>query len=247
MGAQVLPGARPRPQAPAIPGASLARLGVYLRALDAMSSAGRDTVSSSELAERSGVAPATLRKDLSRLGSYGTRGVGYDVTSLLAEISRALGVGSCTSVVIVGAGHLGTALAGYGGFAGRGFRVAALLDVDPGRIGTMVGGCPVRDVAELAGIVRAEGVVIGGIATPAAAAQQVCEALVAVGVTSLLNFAPVVLEVPDDVDVRQVDLSNELQILAFHAARRSAARAGQAVPQPVPHHVPQPVPVSVPA
>jgi redox-sensing transcriptional repressor len=206
-----------------IPEASVARLPVYLRALHALAESGRTTVSSEALAAASGVGSAKLRKDLSHLGSYGTRGVGYDVAELEAHISGVLGLGQRWSVVLVGVGNLGQALAGYGGFDDRGFRIAALLDADPARVGETVAGLAVRHVDELADVVRDERVSIGVIATPAEAAQDVCDRLVAAGVRSVLNFAPAVLQVPADVDVRRVDLSNELQILSFHEHRKSGA------------------------
>jgi redox-sensing transcriptional repressor len=180
------------------------------------------TVSSETLASAAGVGPAKLRKDLSQLGSYGTRGVGYDVDFLIYQISRSLGLTQHYSVVIIGVGNLGHALAGYGGFGTRGFRVAALLDADPGRVGEQIAGIAVRSVDELEQVVADEEISIGVIATPATAAQDVCDRLVAAGVTSVLNFAPVVLSVPERVDVRKVDLSIELQILAFHEQRKSS-------------------------
>lgn len=209
-----------------MPEATVARLPVYLRALNALAETGRTTVSSEALATASGVGSAKLRKDLSHLGSYGTRGVGYDVQELVFHISRALGLGQRWSVVLVGVGNLGQALAGYGGFDDRGFRIAALLDADPARTGEVVAGLPIRPLAELAAVVRDEGVSIGLIATPAAGAQDVCDQLVACGVRSILNFAPTVLQVPEGVDVRRVDLSNELQILSFHEHRKAAAEEG---------------------
>ena len=212
-----------------VPDATVARLPVYLRALSALADAGRTTVSSEGLAAASGVGSAKLRKDLSYLGSYGTRGVGYDVQELVLHISRALGLGQRWSVVLVGVGNLGQALAGYHGFDDRGFRIAALLDVDPGRTGEVVAGLPIRPLDELAQVVQEQDVSIGLIATPAHAAQEVCDRLVAAGVSSILNFAPTVLQVPDGVDVRRVDLSNELQILSFHEHRKAAA-AEQGVP-----------------
>ena len=214
---------RPRPTRIGVPEATVARLPVYLRALTALADAGRTTVSSEALADASGVGSAKLRKDLSYLGSYGTRGVGYDVQELVRHISRALGLGQRWSVVLVGVGNLGQALAGYGGFDDRGFRIAALLDADPARLGEVVAGLPIRPLDDLDAVVREEAVSIGVIATPVAAAQQVCDRLVAAGVTSILNFAPTVLQVPDGVDVRRVDLSNELQILSFHEHRKAAA------------------------
>ena len=141
------------------------------------------------------------------------------------QISRALGLTEGWSVVIIGIGNLGHALANYGGFATRGFRVAALLDADPSHIGEPVAGLLVGHIDDLERIVRTEQVAIGIIATPATAAQGVCDRLVAAGVTSILNFAPAVLSVPDGVDVRKVDLSTELQILAFHEQRKAAVTA----------------------
>lgn len=205
-----------------IPEATVGRLPVYLRALTALVERGVPTVSSEELAAAAGVGSAKLRKDLSHLGSYGVRGVGYEVSPLVAHISRELGLTQQWRVVIVGLGNLGRALASYGGFAERGMAVAALFDADPAVVGREVAGLPVRPMSELAGVVRAEGVIIGVLATPAAAAQSACDDLVAAGVTGVLTFAPAVLSVPEGVDVRKVDLASELQILAFHEQRKAA-------------------------
>lgn len=205
-----------------IPEATVARLPVYLRALSALAENGTATVSSEELAVAAGVNSAKLRKDLSHLGSYGTRGVGYDVDYLVYQVSRELGLTQDWPVVIVGLGNLGRALANYGGFASRGFRVAALLDSDPAVVGTTIARIPVQHSDEMEAVVRRHLVSIGVIATPAGSAQGVCDRLVASGVTSILNFAPAVLSVPEGVDVRKVDLSIELQILAFHAQRRAS-------------------------
>jgi redox-sensing transcriptional repressor len=201
--------------------ATVARLPVYLRVLTSLAETDVSTVSSDVLAVAAGVGPAKLRKDLSHLGSYGTRGVGYDVDFLIYQISRALGLTQHYSVVIVGVGNLGQALAGYGGFGTRGFKVAALVDADRGRVGSRIAGVEVQHVDELETILDEHAVSIGVIATPASAAQDVCDRLVSAGVTSVLNFAPVVLSVPEGVDVRKVDLSIELQILAFHEQRKS--------------------------
>jgi redox-sensing transcriptional repressor len=211
----------PRARRAEVPEATVARLPVYLRALHALAETGRTTVSSEALASAAGVGSAKLRKDLSHLGSYGTRGVGYEVQELVFHISGALGLGQRWSVVLVGVGHLGQALAGYGGFDDRGFRIAALLDADAARVGDVVAGMPIRSLDELDEVVREEDVSIGVIATPAEAAQDVCDRLVGAGVRSILNFAPTVLQVPDGVDVRRVDLSNELQILSFHEHRKA--------------------------
>src|SRR3954464_13096640 len=161
-----------------IPEASVARLPVYLRALSGLADSGRVTVSSEALAAAAGVNSAKVRKDLSHLGSYGTRGVGYEVEELVHHISNALGLTQRWSVVLVGVGNLGHALAGYGGFASRGFRIAALLDADPTRVGEQIAGLTVRHVDDLDELVREHAVSIGVIATPASAAQEVCDRLV---------------------------------------------------------------------
>ncbi|MGZ6827045.1 MAG: redox-sensing transcriptional repressor Rex [Mycobacteriales bacterium] len=206
-----------------VPEATVARLPVYLRALHVLAEDGRTTVSSEALAEAAGVNSAKLRKDLSHLGSYGTRGVGYDVEHLVEQISAALGLSRRCSVVLVGVGNLGRALAGYGGFATRGLAIDALLDSDRARVGEVLGGLTVRHTDDLPEVVTPGS--IGVIATPAEAAQDVCDRLVAAGVTSILNFAPVVLSVPPGVDLRKVDLAVELQILSFHEHRKAVAGA----------------------
>jgi redox-sensing transcriptional repressor len=204
-----------------IPEATVARLPVYLRALTSLSDRDVATASSEDLAEAAGVNSAKLRKDLSYLGTYGTRGVGYDVNYLRYQIAREIGLTQDWSVVIIGIGNLGRALANYSGFASRGFQVAALLDTDPARIGESIGELTIRSLDDLDEIVATDHVSIGVIATPASAAQDVCDRLVATGVTSVLNFAPAVLAVPEAVDVRKVDLSIELQILAYHEQRKA--------------------------
>ena len=208
-----------------IPDATVNRLPMYHRSLLSMASRGILIVSSEELADASGVTSAKLRKDLSFLGSYGTRGVGYDVEFLLYQIARALGLTQQWPVVIVGIGNLGHALAGYQGFASRGFKVVGLFDSDDARVGEQVSvagiNLSINPLSDLPQIVRSTGAAIGVIATPENSAQEVCDVLVRNGVTSILNFAPVLLEVPSGVDVRRVDLATELQILAFHEQRKS--------------------------
>lgn len=204
-----------------IPEATVARLPVYLRALMTLAERGATTVSSEELATAAGVTSAKLRKDLSHLGSYGTRGVGYEVEYLVYQISRELGLSQDWRVAIVGIGNLGHALANYAGFASRGFTVVALLDAGE-VVGEKVAGLTVRSTDDLEQVLAEHDVSIGVIATPGPAAQELCDRLVAAGITSILNFAPVVLQVPDGVEVRKVDLSTELQILAFHEQRKVA-------------------------
>ena len=208
-----------------IPEATIARLPVYLRALTTLFEQGIEVSSSEALAAVAGVNSAKLRKDLSYLGSYGTRGVGYDVEYLRYQIAREIGLTQDWPVAIVGLGNLGQALANYAGFGVRGFRIAALLDVDPDRIGREFGGVVVRHLDELAALVDEHGISIGVVTTPGPVAQQVADRLVGVGVTSILNFAPAVIAVPAGVDVRKVDLSIELQILAYHEQRKSMAGA----------------------
>ncbi len=206
-----------------IPDATVARLPLYLRALVSLADLGITTCASQELAERAGVNPAKLRKDLSQLGSYGTRGVGYDVEYLRYQIAREIGQTQDWNVAIVGAGNLGEALSNYGGFTTRGIRIAALVDVDPVRVGQHVGSLTVSGFDDLESVVASNEVSIAIIATPAAAAQVVADRLVACGITSILNFAPTLISVPKNVDVRKVDLAIELQILAYHEQRKSLA------------------------
>jgi redox-sensing transcriptional repressor len=178
----------------------------------------------------SGVNAAKVRKDLSYLGSYGTRGVGYDVEYLLFQMSRELGLTHDWHVVIAGIGNLGHALANYAGFHERGFPVAGLVDADPRVIGTEVNGIPVRHIDELPAIAASHQIAIGIIATPASAAQEVADRMIAAGVSSILNFAPTILSVPADVSLRKVDLAVELQILSFYQQRKTASdRVAQVV------------------
>jgi redox-sensing transcriptional repressor len=181
------------------------------------------TISSERLADLAAVNAAKVRKDLSYLGSYGTRGVGYDVEFLLYQISRQLGLTRDWPIVIVGVGNLGHALANYRGFAARGYRIVALLDADPGKIGELLGEHRIRPMSELGEIARADKVAIGVIATPATVAQEVADRLVEAGVSSILNFAPTVISVPAHVALRKVDLSIELQILSFYHQRAVSA------------------------
>jgi len=202
-----------------VPDATVSRLPLYLRALVDLAGMGEATVSSDELAEAAGVTSAMVRKDLSALGSYGTRGIGYDVAQLIGEIRSTLGLTQHWSILIAGVGNLGQALARYKGFAERGFRIAALLDVDRSKVGTRVGDLEARHLDALPGIVRSEGVAIGVIATPAVAAQDVADRMVGAGIRSILNFAPAMVTVPDDVTIRKVDLAIELQILSYYEQR----------------------------
>lgn len=206
-----------------IPDATIARLPVYLRALTALADRGIETASSQELATAAGVNSAKLRKDLSYLGSYGTRGVGYDVEYLRYQIAREIGLTQDWRVIIIGIGNLGQALSKYGGFTTRGFRIVALVDGDPSRVGEEHGDLRIHPVDDLPALIRDLRISIGVISTPGNAAQEVADRLCDAGITSILNFAPTVLSVPDGVEVRKVDLSTELQILAYHEQRKTQA------------------------
>ncbi len=216
-----------------IPEATVGRLPIYLQALVDIAESGASTVSSEALAEAAGVNSAKVRKDLSHLGSYGTRGVGYDVAYLIHQIRRELGLTQDWPIVIAGIGNLGHALANYRGFPERGFSVAALVDVDPSKVGQRVGRVAVHHVDDLPELVRSLDIAIGVIATPAAVVQEVADLMVEAGIRSILNFAPAVIVVPKGVSVRKVDLAVELQILAFYEQRKATLadvrRRGRAV------------------
>ncbi len=212
-----MPIERPRRR---IPEATVARLPVYLRILIEQTNEEIESISSDGLAELAGVNAAKVRKDLSYLGSYGTRGVGYEVAFLAYQIRRELGLTHDWPVVIVGAGNLGQALAGYGGFGQRGFPVAGVVDIDPSKVGSVIAGVRVRHIDDLDQIVQTRQVNIGVVATPPSAAQDAADRLTRAGVTSILNFAPVVLAVPNGISVRKVDLAVELQILSCYEQRR---------------------------
>ncbi len=202
----------------------MARLPLYYRALLEAADQDVGTVSSERLAELAGVNAAKVRKDLSYLGSYGTRGVGYEVEFLVDRITAELGLTADWPVAIVGLGNLGQALANYRGFGARGYRVLALVDADAGKVGERIGDLTIESIDDLATVVRDRGIKIGIIATPAAAAQDVADLLVQAGVSSILNFAPTVVTVPDAVSLRKVDLAIELQILSFYQSHPKRTR-----------------------
>lgn len=205
-----------------IPDATVARLPVYRRSLVELASDGSETVSSAALAELAGVNAAKVRKDLSFLGTYGVRGVGYDVKLLLHQIGEALGLDVEAPVVIVGMGNLGQALARYGGFSNRGFPIVALVDASADKVGQTVEGLVVSHPDDLPALVTQLDISVGIIATPSASAQAVADDLVEAGVRSILSFAPTVLQVPDTVPLRKVDLATELQILGYYQQREAS-------------------------
>lgn len=196
------------------------RLALYLRFLEEFEGQGRDTVSSESLAHRAGTTSAQVRKDLSFFGSFGKRGLGYDVHALISRLRDILGLGRGYRVLIVGAGRLAGALAQYAGFPARGFGVVAVVDHDPAKIGTVWGNLSIEDVAGLEAIVARERVEIAILVTPAEPAQSLVDRLVAAGVTAVLNFAPVQLHVPEGIDVKNVNLAVELETLSYALAHR---------------------------
>jgi redox-sensing transcriptional repressor len=220
-GPETAPSQAPVPKR--IPEATVLRLPVYQRILAELARGGVRTVSSEQLAELARVNAAKVRKDLSLLGSFGTRGSGYDPDFLIAQIDRALGIDENWSVAIVGIGNLGRALINSASFASRGCHITMLFDVDPAVVGEEIRGIQVRHMDEIASLRPASCPDIGVITTPGWSAQGVADLLVRAGVTSLLNFAPRVLTVPPSVHLRYVDLSIELQVLGFYRARQEAA------------------------
>lgn len=206
-----------------IPKPTVSRLPQYGRLLEVMDARNVATVSSVELAEAAGVNAATLRRDLSCLGTCGTPGTGYDVPRLREMVDRALALGRDWPVVIAGAGYLGHALARSQGFNSGGFRVAALVDIDPVQVGTLVDSICVSHLDDLDDLVRRHGVTLGVVATPASAAGDVMRRFAAAGVRAVLNFAPGFVAAPPGVTVHNVDLGAELQVLTFYAARSAPA------------------------
>lgn len=201
-----------------IPKATVVRLPRYLRLLEDLA-ASKDVVSSEELAAAAGANAANVRRDLSHLDFHGVRGIGYSVAELKARIRQELGIAERQRVAILGAGNLGRALANYGGLSRRGFDVVALYDTDVRKIGSKVGSITIQDLDLLDGDCTSKSFEIAILAVPAVAAQQVADRLVEHGIRSILNFAPVRVNVPEKVSVRQVDLSMELQVLSYYGSR----------------------------
>ncbi|MGJ3508929.1 redox-sensing transcriptional repressor Rex [Enemella sp. A6] len=209
------------PTAPPIPAATITRLPLYQRALAALDPDA--TVNSAELAEATGVNPAQVRKDLSVLGLHGTRGVGYVAGTLLAELSEHTGADVIHPLIVAGMGNLGLAVANHAGRGLQGFKVVAAFDIDPKLIGRTFrvgdGTVTVRHPSDLPTIVAQTGAVLAVVATPPSAAQQVCDDLIAAGITGILNFSATPVRVAPGVHIRDVDLAQELQILAYHEHR----------------------------
>jgi len=199
-----------------IPEATIIRLSVYSRHLTDVDRKGIITTSSGDIAEGVGVSPAQVRKDLAYFGEFGTRGVGYNVSDLRQHILRILGLSVDWSVCLVGAGHLGLALSTYKGFRERGFIITSIFDSDPRKVGTKVGDVEVLPIEQLKEVAKQNRTQIGILAVPAAVAQEIADQLIKAGVQAILNFAPVVLNVPPEIELRNVDLAVNLEVLTFN-------------------------------
>ena len=196
------------------------RLSLYLRFLEEFEEQGATTVSSEVLASRGGTTSAQVRKDLSFFGSFGKRGLGYQVPALKTRLREILGLDRRYRVVVVGAGKIGSALVQYGGFGARGFDLVAIYDNDPARVGRQWNGLVVRHVRELEADLARDQADIAAVVTPSEAAQAVADRLVSCGITAILNFAPVQLQVPDTVTVKTVNLVLELEALSYVLSTR---------------------------
>lgn len=202
-----------------IPEATVIRLSIYSRYLQQLLDEKVETVSSSEIANGVGVSPAQVRKDLAYFGEFGTRGVGYKVHELYMNLISILGLNRKWNAIIVGAGKLGSALALYQGFYGRGFHIVSVLDTDPQIIGSDLNGIKVEPLENLERRVKEDDVKIGIVTVPALSAQDVTDTLIEAGVCSILNFSPRVLKVPNGIVLRNIDLSVNLEVLSFHLAQ----------------------------
>jgi redox-sensing transcriptional repressor len=200
------------------------RLSVYLRCLNTLAAAGGETVSSQELARQFGLNSAQIRKDLAYFGEFGVRGVGYSVAELRQQLTKILGLDITHRVGIIGAGHLGLALANYKGFADAGFHIVALFDTDAGKLGTANGtGLPVYHLRELPQTVAEQAIDVAVIAVPGTTAQSVLDQITAAGVKAVLNFAPVPLKPRPGVKIKTVDLTISLESLSYFLAQPNEA------------------------
>src|SRR5690349_11410818 len=211
--------ARSGSRLPKIPEMTIRRLSVYTRCLLQLEEDGVKTISSQELAERFSLNSAQVRKDLAYFGEFGVRGIGYYVSGLKAELQRILGLDREWAVALVGFGNLGSALFHYKGFGRQGFRIAVVIDDDPGKIGRDVAGVPIVASRDMAREIKARGIQIAIVAVPPESAQTVTEQLVSAGIKAVLNFAPTRLRVARDVRLKNVDLSIELETLSFYLAK----------------------------
>lgn len=215
------PPSRPEP----VPNPAVRRLSLYLRQLEAFKRKDRRTVSSKQLGESLGLTDAQVRKDFAYFGQFGHPGIGYRVDDLIGQVKRILGTDKTWNVLLVGAGNLGRALLAYRGFDQKGFRLVAVFDADPGKVGKKHGGFVIQSLAEMAATVQKQNIKLAMIAVPADSAQDVANELVAAGVRGLLNFAPVSITVPPDVALNAVDLAVQLEQLSFQVSLSSISQA----------------------
>ena len=200
-----------------IPDIVIGRLPLYLRTLRRLAEEGsRTTTSSQELGERLGISSAQIRKDLSHFGEFGKQGTGYHINYLIDQLRRILKLDQDWPVVLVGAGFLGQALANYGGFHSRGFRIAWIFDSDPAKVGKRMAALTVQHVDDLEEIIQREGAQVAILAVPAEAAQKITDRLVDTGIKAILTYAPINLSVPDDVQVQYSDPVVQLQRMTFY-------------------------------
>lgn len=205
-----------------IPDVVVRRLPIYARTLTYLLAEGARSVSSQELGERINVTAAQIRKDLSWFGEFGRQGIGYDVEKLLGHINRILGLTRDWSVILVGFGHLGQAIARYDGFRENGLRIVAAFDADPSKVGAVVRDLRVRADNEMAEVIRQQNIKLAIVAVPANKAQEVVDRLVAAGVRAILNYAPIIVQVPDGVWVRHIDPVALLHSMTYYLARELA-------------------------
>ena len=198
-----------------IPRKTVYRLSLYYRALQRAEANKLQTVSSAALAKTAGVKPTQLRKDLTYVGQFGTRGLGYNVAALRRALTAVLGTAHLQPVVLVGAGNLGSALLKYPGFAKEGFEVIAAFDADPARTRTLQSGVRIFPMSKMRDVITARQVKMALLTVPAHVAQEVANNLIDAGILAILNFAPIVLQVPDKVVVNNVDLAIELENLSY--------------------------------
>jgi redox-sensing transcriptional repressor len=199
-----------------IPDIVISRLPVYLRALTRMHADGQEITSSHELGERLGISSAQIRKDLSHFGEFGKQGTGYQIKFLVDQLRRILKVENEWEVALVGAGAIGHALAHYGGFRNRGFRISLIFDNDPAKVGTLINGFEVQDISRLGELIPLRGVTLAMLAVPAESAQSVADELVKAGIRGILSYAPINISVPPEVHVQQIDPVVHLQRITYY-------------------------------
>jgi redox-sensing transcriptional repressor len=202
--------------ASSVPDIVVGRLPLYLRALTQMAANGKEITSSQELGERLGISSAQIRKDLSQFGEFGKQGTGYNIGYLTDQLRRILKVDRVWDVVLVGVGDLGRAIAHYAGFVDRGYRVVAVFDNDPAKIGTVVGSFTVEDIARMPQQIRARSVAVAMLAVPQASAQAVTETLVESGIRAILCYAPTSIQVPKDIHVQYIDPVLHMQRMTYY-------------------------------